>query len=130
LSRGRRFETAGFGAFLGVVAYRLSPGLALGLMLALIFGGCALQFRAERKQRSGIKVFAPDGAPLAGRERDDHLQALVGAIAIERAERADSERGHWADKSIDAPLTADGFTILDTLGDEDEALAELVGEAA
>jgi transposase len=39
------------------------------------------------------------------------------------------EKGHWKCRSIDAPLTADGFTILDTLADQDDVLAEM-GQAA
>jgi biotin operon repressor len=69
---------------------------------------------------------------LADAERETELAALIESQGdeLKRGDWVDSEKGHWADKSIDAPLTADGFTILDTLGDEDEALAELVGEAA
>lgn len=40
-----------------------------------------------------------------------------------------AENGHFYDKSIDAPLTEDGFTILDTLADQDDVLAEM-GQAA
>jgi FtsH-binding integral membrane protein len=54
LSRGRRLESAGFGAFLGIVAFRQSPWLAFGLMLVLIFGGCWLQFRAEKKHKAAL----------------------------------------------------------------------------
>ena len=39
--------------------------------------------------------------------------------------RALRDTKHWTAASIDAPLTADGFTILDTLGAEDENFAEL-----
>jgi len=69
---------------------------------------------------------------LADAERETELAAAIESQQDElgRGEWVDSEKGHWADRSIDAPLTADGFTILDTLGDEDEALEELIGEAA
>jgi transposase len=82
----------------------------------------------------GIRWFIPLGAEqpkenltLADAERETELAALIEAQEdeLKRGDWTDSEKGHWADKSIDAPLTADGFTILDTLGSEDENFAEL-----
>lgn len=66
---------------------------------------------------------------LGDAERETELAALIESQKeeLQRGDWIDSEKGHWADKSIDAPLTEDGFTILDTLGEEDEVLAELVG---
>lgn len=68
---------------------------------------------------------------LADAERESELAALIDSQRDEMqlGSLAKVEKGHW-NKSIDAPLTADGFTILDTLGAEDDSLAELVGEAA
>lgn len=70
---------------------------------------------------------------LADAEREAELAALIESQAdeLQRGDYAEFEKGHRLHRSLDAPLSADsGFTILDTLGDEDEALAELVGEAA
>ncbi|HXD26454.1 MAG TPA: hypothetical protein VN609_11015 [Propionibacteriaceae bacterium] len=69
---------------------------------------------------------------LVDAERESELVALIESQQdeLKRGDWIDSEKGHWADKSIDAPLTADGFTILDTLGESDEAFDELVEEYA
>ena len=85
-------------------------------------------------ERGAGRWFIPVGAEqskenltLADAERETELAALIESQKdeLQRGEWIDSERGHWADKSLDAPLTEDGFTILDTLGVEDENFAEL-----
>jgi biotin operon repressor len=90
-------------------------------------------------ERGGGRWFIPVGAEqsaasltLADAERETELAKLIEdqQDELQRGDWVDSEKGHWADKSIDVPLTADGFTILDTLGDEDEALQELIGDPA
>lgn len=85
-----------------------------------------------------VLVWFPATAEIAAATSPDaarrlrEIQALVEAQAQEeRGEWVESERGHWFDRSLDAPLTDSGdFTILDTLGDEDEALQELMEAAA
>lgn len=62
----------------------------------------------------------------AGRLRE--LQVLI------EQQETDEQRGDWAENtgalSLDASRNEDGFTILDTLGDEDEQLADLMEEYA
>jgi len=92
-----------------------------------------------RSHRLGKKRwFVPLGAEqpaekltLADAKRETELAALIESQRdeLKRGDWIDSEKGHWADKSIDAPLTEDGFTILDTLADQDDVLAEM-GQAA
>ncbi len=53
------------------------------------------------------------------------IQVLIEAQEEEARSRFASESGHSGDRSLDAPITEDGFTILDTLGAEDENFAEL-----
>lgn len=68
---------------------------------------------------------------LADAERESELAALIDSQReeLQLGSLSKFEKGHW-DKSLDAPVTADGFTILDTLGAEDESLQELIGEPA
>jgi hypothetical protein len=87
----------------------------------------------ELRTRSVIFRLRARGFDLPGRlDLKRELAALVEAQRLELAlrNRALRDPQHWIARSIDAPLTADGFTILDTLGSEDEDLSELLGEAA
>jgi hypothetical protein len=87
----------------------------------------------ELRTRSVIFRLRIRGFDLPGRfEAKKELEALIEAQRRELASRNRAFRDpqHWTARSIDAPLTADGFTILDTLGDEDEALQELIGDPA
>jgi DNA-binding CsgD family transcriptional regulator len=72
------------------------------------------------------EIARPDSMDDALRLRE--IQVLIAH------QRQDEQFGHRVKPtgaaSLDAPISGDGFTILATLGDEDEALAELVGEAA
>lgn len=98
---------------------------ATGPELAARFGW------SETHMRSVIYRLRQEGYDLPRRAIGrGELRALIAAQEDDsRREELgfarSSEKGHWADKSIDAPLTADGFTILDTLGAEDENFAEL-----
>lgn len=74
----------------------------------------------------------PESLTLADAERETELAALIEAqeAEVSAGDWVKSESGHFMDASLDAPITEDGFTILDTLGDEDEQLADLMEEYA
>jgi len=84
VSRGRRLELGGFGAFGGAFLAMLYPWAGIAYALALIVVGCVLQWRAERRQASPLKVIQ-DGVPLAGREREEALQQFIGAATADVA---------------------------------------------
>lgn len=82
----------------------------------------------ETRTRSVIFRLRAMGLDLPKRgEREAELAALVKAQHMELAmrERATRDPQHWIAASLDAPLTEDGFTILDTLADQDDVLAEM-----
>jgi hypothetical protein len=127
--------------FLLICGFQLSKQAVRNRLKKAVEGGFAQRVNPDERcwfERGAGRWFIPFGSEqsaesltLADAERETELAALIETQEdeLKRGDWIDSEKGHWADKSIDAPLTADGFTILDTLGDEDEALAELVGEA-
>jgi hypothetical protein len=66
-ARGRRFETAAHGAFLGLVAYMLEPWLFSVLFIVLLLGGTVMQGRAERRHLR--TTYQPEiKAPLSSRQ--------------------------------------------------------------
>jgi hypothetical protein len=82
----------------------------------------------ELRTRSVIVRLRARGFNLPGRqELKAELTALIEAQRLEQrmGARALRDPRHWTAASIDRPLTADGFTILDTLGAEDENFAEM-----
>jgi DNA-binding MarR family transcriptional regulator/lambda repressor-like predicted transcriptional regulator len=85
--------------------------------------------------REVLVWFPATEAIAAATSKDDAHRLREIQVLIEEQEREEQmiydqrEIGHWADKSIDAPLAEDGFTILDTLADQDDVLAEM-GQAA
>lgn len=137
-SVGRPIAAAEIHAFLASFGDKCSKQSVRSRLENAEKAGLVARAKPEIRQwfeRGAGRWFIPIGAEqstanltLADAERETELAALIEAQEAEeqRGEWTDSEKGHWADKSIDAPLTADGFTILDTLGDEDEALSDLM----
>ncbi len=82
----------------------------------------------ERRNRwfvAGGRELSAEKLTLRDAEREAELSTLIES----QGEDLRVESGHWLDHSLDAPLTESGdFTILDTLGKEDEDLATLMEE--
>jgi hypothetical protein len=78
-ARGRRFEAAGLGAYLGGVAHVLSLWVWLALTFGFILGGLWLQWRAERKHKSAphVPVINTDLSPSRWRLFQGELHELV-----------------------------------------------------
>jgi Fe2+ or Zn2+ uptake regulation protein len=88
----------------------------------------------ERNNRWFIPVqtkLSTENLTLEDAERETELATLIESQQDEltRGIYTDSEKGHWADKSLNMPLAdEDGFTLLDVMGAEDENLADLMEE--
>jgi hypothetical protein len=89
VSRGRRLECGGFGAFGGAFFATLLPWLGIGYALALIAIGVLLQVRAERKRRGNpprVEI-TQGGERLDGKEREEALWEQSALLAWEAAGR-------------------------------------------
>jgi len=89
VSRGRRFETSGFGAVTGALLVGIDPRLAIGYAFALIGLGLALQVRADRRRHTlpkGVEI-VKDGEHLEGKERQEALEQHGRLLIWEAAGR-------------------------------------------
>jgi hypothetical protein len=95
MNRGRRLELGGFGAFGGAFLATFSPLAGLGYGIALIFTGCYLQWRDERREDSSpFREITVDhhGERLTGKAKEDALRDFaLNCLAAEAAVRAESE---------------------------------------
>lgn len=122
---GRRYERICIGSETAKEIEALWRKGATGTELAARFNW------SETHLRSVIYRLRQDGYDLPRRAiGQGELRALIAAQEDEqRGEKLgftrSSEKGHWADRSFDAPISDSGLTLLGVLGAEDENFAEL-----